>query len=459
MNAITPIAEWLASMPEIEGVRPVDHLTSVMRAQSYRPTYRRQRLPTEPVGRLPNQQIISLVRDNGVLRWRFGAATPMTYARRAGSRAALPAGQVVKQYAFEALDTSKVYDALIKLDRMLTPGAAYAANILTGAANTLTGLSQLVQGRLLPLAGMPNVAGKRVLLLIHGTFSNCAALVDHGLATLPDGQALLARAEKKYDMVLAYDHPTLSVSPVMNAFDLAALLRPLPAELDIVCHSRGGLVARWLCEGFCEPALKRRVIFVGSPLGGTSLAAAPRLRNTLDLLTNVADILRVGTNLAAANPFFLAASGLLRVFSMVTSLAAKTPVFDAALALVPGLDAQSRTGNNEEIRRLRANTGSGGFAGDPVQYFAIRSNFEPQEIGWNFLRLFSKPMQRLGDLGADIIFDGANDLVVDTASMSEVADKREVTVVHDFGTNATVHHTNYFVQKETALAIGRTLAI
>jgi hypothetical protein len=33
---------------------------------------------------------------------------------------------------------------------------------------------------------------------------------------------------------------------------------------------------------------------------------------------------------------------------------------------------------------------------------------EPQEIGWNFLRLFSKPMQRLGDIGADIMFQDLN---------------------------------------------------
>lgn len=439
-------------MPEIDGVRPVDHLTRSMRAQSSRPTYRRRGPQIDPANQAPNQQIISLVREGGVLRWRVGAALPMAYRRRAGSRAALPTGQVVKQYAFEALDTSQVYSALVKLDGTLTPGASYASN-------TLTGLSRLVQGKLRPLAGMPQVGGKRVLLVIHGTFSNCASLVDQGLATIPEGRSLLARAEDKYDVVLAYDHPTLSVSPVMNAFDLAALLRPPPSEIDIVCHSRGGLVARWLCEGYSEAGLKRRVVFVGAPLAGTSLAAAPRLRSTLDLLTNIADALRAGSNLAAANPFFLAASGLLRVVSTVTNLAAKTPLFDAAVALVPGLDGQSRTGNNEEIRRLRANTGNSGFAADPIRYFAIRSNFEPQEIGWNFLRLFSKPMQRLGDLGADIIFDGDNDLVVDTSSMSEVADAREVEIVQDFGTSATVHHTNYFVQKETAEAIGRTLGI
>jgi pimeloyl-ACP methyl ester carboxylesterase len=447
-----PLAEWLDTMPEVDGVRPVDRMPTVVSTQTYRPTYRRQQPPTERVGSAPEQQIISLVRENGLLRWQMGAATPMASARRAGFRAALPMGQVVKQYAFEKLDTSQVYTALLKLDSVLTPDAAYSSN-------QLTGLRQVHNDSLTPLKPVPPLTGKRVLLFIHGTFSKSDALIRDGLALIPDGKSLLASAQKHYDHVLAYDHPTLSVSPVMNAFDLAALRRPPPAEVDIVCHSRGGLVARWLCEAYCDPALKRRVVFVGSPLAGTSLAAAPRLRSTLDLLTNIADALRLATNLAAANPLFLAASGLLRVVSTVTNLAAKTPIFDAALALIPGLDAQSRTGNNEEIRRLRANTGSGEFRSGPLQYFAIRSNFEPQDIGWNFLRLFSKPMQRLGDLGADLIFQSQNDLVVDTESMSEVADKKTVKIVHDFGTNPSVHHTNYFVQKETAEAIRKALSI
>src|SRR4029453_778125 len=56
-----------------------------------------------------------------------------------------------------------------------------------------------------------------------------------------------------------------------------------------------------------------------------------------------------------------------------------------------------------------------------------------------FSSLFSKPLQRAGDWAADIIFQDHNDLIVDTGSMSEVADNRLVTVAHDFGTTARVH--------------------
>jgi hypothetical protein len=40
-------------------------------------------------------------------------------------------------------------------------------------------------------------------------------------------------------------------------------------------------------------------------------------------------------------PLLTVVTGLLRVLSSVTSLAAKTPVLDAALAMIPGLAAQS----------------------------------------------------------------------------------------------------------------------
>jgi hypothetical protein len=445
------LGEWLDSLPVVDGVRPVDRMP-MAHAPMQRPAYRRQRPPGEPVTHVPHQEIVSLVRESGVLRWRAGAASAMTSRRRGGGRAALPPGEVVKQYAFERLEPSQVYTALVGLDKKLTPAAAYAGS-------PGNGLRRFRNGQLEPFADSRKAAGKKVLLVIHGTFSTAEALITNGFQKTPSGAKLLADAERKYDLVLAFDHPTLSVSPMLNAFDLAALFRPSPASLDIISHSRGGLVARWYCEAYADAALKRRVVFVGAPLAGTSFAAAPRLKSALDLLTNIADVLRTASDLASANPLFLATSGLLRVIGAVTGVAAKTPMLDAAMALVPGLDGQSRTGNNQELLRLRANTGASDFTAGHIRYFAVRSNFEPKEMGWNFLRFFSKPLQRVGDWGADIIFPDHNDLIVDTGSMTEVADDRLVAVAHDFGTTDRVHHTNYFAQPETAAAVRKSLGI
>jgi hypothetical protein len=442
-SAEVTLGDWLTTLPDPPGIRPLDRVITSP-GSPRRAAYRRRRPPTEVLCLPPDQQIVSLVRAGGALRWRLGV-TAGPASRRAGARAALPGGEVVKQYAFERLESSQVYSALVGLDKMLTPSAAYAG----GSAS---GLRRLTNGRLGP-AVPADAAGKRVLLFIHGTFSCSEALLDEGFGRIDAGKKLLTDAEKHYDRVLAFDHPTLSVSPALNAFDLAALLRPSPASLDVICHSRGGLVARWFCEAFAPEGIERRVVFVGAPLAGTSLAAAPRLRSSLDFLANIADVLRSGAELAAANAFFLAAAGLLRVVGTVTSLAAKTPALDAAIALIPGLDGQSRVGNNEELRRLRANTGTANFASKTLRYSAICADFEPREIGWNFLRLFSKPLQRLGDLGADIVFPDRNDLVVDTLSMVEVADFLKVKIAHDFGTGDRVHHLNYFRQPETVAAI------
>jgi hypothetical protein len=448
--AVPALGDWLSALPAVDGVRPLDRMPTITR-QVMRPAYRRQRPPDELVVAAPQQEIVSLVREGGILRWRAGAVSTIGPQPRAGGRASLAVGEVVRQYAFERLEPSQVYSALLGLDRQLTPDAAWTASS--------TGLRRLRNGTLEPFTDLKTAARRKVLLFVHGTFSNSEALIDNGLRKTPKGAKLLADLERAYDLVLAFDHPTLSVSPMLNAFDLAALLRPAPASLDIVCHSRGGLVARWFCEAFAAPAMRRRVVFVGSPLAGTSLAAAPRLKSALDLLTNVADALRAAGDLFAANPLFVATSGLLRVMSAVTGFAVKTPILDAALALVPGLDGQSRVGNNQELLRLRANTGTADFASGHVRYHAIQANFEPRDIGWNFLRFFSKPLQRAGDWGADLIFEGTNDLVVDTGSMCEVADGRQVTIAHDFGTTDTVHHTNYFVQPQTADAIRATFAV
>ncbi len=455
-----PLMQWLDSLPTLPGVRPLDRMPPSLVRSTPRARYRRQAAPGEGQAHAPQQDIFSLVREAGVLRWRAGASAQLApIGPRAGNggraaRAGLPSGTVVKQFAFERLPTSKVYEALTTLDRTLTPQAVFSSS-----ASSVNGLRRLRHGVLEPFTDPTRAAGKKVLLLIHGTFSNSESIVSNGLQSKPAGRELLQDAEKRYDLVLAYDHPTLSVSPMLNAFDLAALLRPAPAQIDIICHSRGGLVARWFCEALADAATRRRVVFVGAPLAGTSLAAAPSLKNALDLLTNVADALRGAGDVVGANTLFTAAGGLLRVVGAVTGAVLNTALLDAAIALVPGLDAMSRVGNNQELTRLRMNTGNADFTSGQIRYFAIRSNFEPQAIGWNFLRLFSQPAARLGDFAADRIFAGPNDLVVDSSSMDEVADSRLITVAHDFKTNDRVHHINYFVQPETVRAIRSSLDI
>jgi pimeloyl-ACP methyl ester carboxylesterase len=405
--------------------------------------------------------LVQLVEKNGILSWQIAGEETFspTPGFRAGPRRALvrTPGEVVRSFEFEKIPGSQTTAALIALDKKLTPDADY------GLDHNRNGLMRwdVATEAFIPCGLDCKLAGEKVLLIIHGTFSNSKAFLNPTFKGLLNDAA--TKSKDGYGFVLAFDHPTLSVSPMLNAFDLAARLRDRgdPKQLDIICHSRGGLVTRWYCEAFAPVSIKRRAILVACPLGGTSLAAPHRIREVFNLLTNVS---RVGSVAAGffGGPFFLAAKGIMALTASVTG-ALTGPLTDAVVSLIPGLDGQSRTGNNQELRRLHLNTGTAPFS-DPkgdVRYWSILSNFEPDTSGaWGFLRSFSRPLQTLANRGADFVFEGPNDLVVDTASMTEASRGRNVIeVLHDFGTNHEVHHTNYFDHKTTLLKIREAFEI
>ena len=111
--------------------------------------------------------------------------------------------------------------------------------------------------------------------------------------------------------------------------------------------------------------------------------------------------------------------------------------------LVPGLSGQSAVSNNHEIDRLRL----GPCAVDP-HYYAVQSNFETT-VGWKFWKIFRKDV--IADAATNVIFDGPNDLVVDTMSMIDlgVPNLQLAGPAKNFGTTDTVWHCNYFRQPET----------
>ncbi len=404
--------------------------------------------------RPPIEQVdtLTLLRSpDGVLRWETGTPSLVSAAqpRRAG-RAALPAGQIVEQFVFARIPPNQVGVLMEKLDRRLTPNGVGPAT--AGAPDPR--LRRWDGTKLVPFRGA-DAAGRKVLLFVHGTFSNCDNLFEEmSLAENQGGNNLLGRAQTRYDHLLTFDHPTVGCSPVMNAFDLAALLRPAPASVDVVCHSRGGLVVRWFLEAFADPRMKRRAVLVATTIAGTSLAAPPRQKAAFQYLTNVGDTLGRLLGLGMAHPFLAAAGTLMSILTSITKAAANTPILDAGMALFPGFQGQSRVGNNPELLRLRANTGGAGG-----KYFAVTSDFQPRDPGWDFLQYFSKPMLRVANAGADLLFDGPNDLVVDTVSMTDLADQTQLSGkdVKAFPTNDTVYHTNYFRQTGTLAFIREKL--
>lgn len=428
-----------------------------------------KKMRAAPLRAALESRALNLVRDlGGLLRWQIGRPQmpgpghEVLLKRRGLRRAPLAAPIVLSQTLFEKQETSKVSDLLLAADRKLSR-PAWNEN------GQLWGLRRFTKsGKFVPFlpAELAKLNGKKVLMIIHGTFSDSDAVMS-GLGTAPGGTALFSAALKSYDFVLAFDHPTLALSPMLNAFDLAAkFAHGTPKTLDVVAHSRGGLVARWFCEGFRQEQTSCRVIMVGSPLAGTNLAAPARIKAVMDFLSNAGEAIGFAAGLAGG-PLLALASSLAGFFARVTG-ALSTPLADAIVAMIPGIAAQSRHGSNPELRALRVNTGTFDFAdaASPVRYWVVRSNFEPIEAGaWGFLKSFvTRPGASFLDATADCVFPGTNDLVVDLDSMDQTGEiagpqpaPRLITnIAHDFGDSRTVHHCNYFAQRQTVEAIRST---
>lgn len=420
--------------------------TRVVGGEEYSLTRKRAgvRRPTDP-----SWARFQLVEVDGVLDWEDAThAAPVFGAKKRGTGGVSTGGSILS-LEFDKLPPSKVTEFLNERDKALTP-----QNGLRRLKKSFS--SQAVSATQSFLEQSPAPQKGRMLLLIHGTFSNGDHFVNSLMAT-PHGKAFLTDAAAKYGgNVFTFDHPTLAVGPLFNAVDLARTLTDSTAKIDIVSHSRGGLVTRWWCEAF-DPQGQRceKAVVVGSPLAGTGLAAPPNLRNAIRLLTNVGNALgKVAGMASAAVPVLAVVEVMLQVLTTVTSWTAKTPVIDAVVAMVPGLFAQSRVGNNPELIRLLDSSPVGAN-----RYFGVASNFEPTDSAWAFWRLFRK--ERLADFGADLVFDGKNDLVVDTESMTQLS--RTVSIkpnqLFDFGNSATIHHLNYFSDDATIKFLRQVLQV
>jgi hypothetical protein len=377
--------------------------------------------------------LATLVEEDGVWFWEEGILTRGVHRRRGAERQTSGPVKPVTTVKFEKLGANAVASKLESLDKKFTP---------------VSGLREFKHGELISPA-VPLASG-RILLFIHGTFSNNDNLFGE-LRLTPEGQQFLAAITNEsdskrinYDQVLTFDHYTLSRSPVLNALELARLFERSTADIDIICHSRGGLVTRWFLEVFDHPARnRRRAVLVGAPLGGTSLAAPDRIRNGIDLFTNVGKTIGQGLSLI---PFTQVAGSLLQIVFSVGNIASRTPLMDAAVAMIPGLAAMSRVANNFELLALqnRATT--------PPEYFGITSKFKGDDIGWRFWKVFCDFKLRAAE-GADrLIFRDSsnewyhNDLVVDTSSMTEYGFPAQ-PLLCEFEEKDHVYHTTYFRER------------
>ena len=386
--------------------------------------------------------VMRLIRqEDGMLVWHAGPVgrSIATGRRRRAAGPPVPSGEIVEMYQYELLTRNQINDLVVNADKLLT--------------GEQLGLLRLAPtGTKFEPVDTVEPATPR-LLMVHGTFSNTEKMLTGADA------ALLDWARRKYGgRVYAFNHRTLSVSPMINAFDLWRILRDVEGDLDIVAHSRGGLVVRWLLEAWGPVRLTNvRVVLVGSPLGGTSLAAPQQLRNTLSAIGTFASAVSQGAGMlsSVATPWLAVPAMMVQIASSVVGKTAdvvsKVPILDAVISMVPGLAAQARIGGNPEIVRLHDMPDRA-----TLKYYSVTSNFEPTDPGWKFWKRLRRT--NMADAAADWIFPEANDMVVDTGSMAELGLKRKLADRHDYGTNPDVHHLNYFVQPKTTQCIQGWLA-
>ncbi len=408
----------------------------------------------------PEAQVVLLEDANGRLHWDYwpnagGRGTGNGVAGRRGLanryRAVSAGSSILGVADVPRVGPNQISAKLQQLDNKLTPER---------------GLRPVVNGVMAPANPAIQLSGAtRLLLLVHGTFSKGDMYMEELKATR-EGRSLLARLAGRYSHVCAFDHPTLSASTMVNGVNLeAALARsglPTGTPIDVLCHSRGGLVAAWWARH--SRFTIEKIISAGATYQGTTLASPYRIRQLLDHFATVAKIASSGLGKAAAVPtvasgFLAGAGGLMGVLGHITKGLSVIPLADAGIALVPGLQSMSYVNNNLELDALWQD-GVVQTGGGRRELYVISANYEPPNDApwWNlWQQLKSVPMQAANSV-VDALFADANDLVVDTGNMRP---KAPIVVADSLEYAATdhVHHVNYFSQARTVDYLAKWLQI
>lgn len=294
----------------------------------------------------------------------------------------------------------------------------------------------------------PDGRPMRVLIMVHGTFSNTAGSFG-AMNAHPAGRFFLESALDHYDAVLGYDHKTLAHSVETNAELIADALSELPddAEVDAIAYSRGGLVLRTLFDDQNQSGRPRcrlrRAIFVGCTNAGTSLAQPANWETMVDLYTNIVMAGGRAVTLLAAAPLDPVVRLALRTLGEFVRLLPQVAIRDRRL---PGL--ASMQPGSDVVMRLAESTA----AMPASEYHVVTSNFAPRfEADLGMTRELAQLL--IDRVSNRLWLNEKNDLVVDTRSMASFG-KRAAWLTpertYDFGDVETIYHTVYFTAPETA---------
>jgi hypothetical protein len=261
------------------------------------------------------------------------------------------------------------------------------------------------------------LASGRALLMVHGTFS----LAHLAFGGFPREYVDLLH-EKYKGRVFGFDHYTLGQDPDQNVeWLLQQIPKGINLDVDIISHSRGGLVARTLAHPRPRPGSTavsvsvNRLVFAGAPNNGTPLTDTGYMGRLLDSYTS-----------------------LLNLFPDTGPL----EILDAIIAVVRQLSVDTVLG----LDGLQAMRPGGPFLSDLDErdsggpgYFALASEYHPPNPG---------PGQYLEVQLMNTVFHASNDLVVPTTSVYSL-DKSDLvpsTNRYVFGAAEEVQHGAYFLK-------------
>ena len=335
-------------------------------------------------------------------------------------------------------------------------GDAFALTALDGEAPALAGADP---------------ATSPILVFIHGTASSTEGSFGKLWEGAAGAAARQALAHRYGDRVYALEHRSLTQSPIRNALDLAqALAEHLPehGHVDLVTHSRGGLVGELLCLAERDKAVDAfdselmTALFAADrtvaeqlglgPLDGEAAKARDEaygadrtaLAELLTLLDKhplrIARFVRVacparGTTLASGR-----LDRWLSVLNLLTDSGLFGDVADFLLAVVkertdprtlPGLEAMLP---GSALTRLLQNPALSTRADLTV----ISGDIEGDSL-WGQLKL----------LATDWFYGADHDLIVNTGSMHGGIRRPPHGARYRSDRGAAVHHFNYFTNKKT----------
>jgi hypothetical protein len=293
-----------------------------------------------------------------------------------------------------------------------------------------------------PFDQWQRLRGGRTLLVIHGILST----VEGMLSRLP--KSAMERWSEAYDgRVLGFNHHSITLSPEDNArFLMESIKTALPGEsldIDIICHSRGGIVARTLVELGRElfPEVNcrfGRVFFVATPNQGSALGNAEHIVDMIDVFTNALTNFPDGPVLYSIEVIL----GMVKLVAM------------AAGTHLPGVAAMGTNGYIKTV--LNANQTK-----SPAKYAAAASDYTPAPGSDNAYLLW-----RFADAVVDRVFnDGntavANDLVVPLEGVFSDNGHPSFPIADPllFKDKDAVWHCGFFAHAETIRAIDRHLGI